>query len=63
MTCFSLLDAAWATSHPWAGKKPGLEGFVMIYTPASKDEFAVVFQLVMERYNNVTGMDAATTAE
>lgn len=51
------IDAGWAIAHPWAGQRPGLEGFVMIYTPGSKDELDVVFTLVMESYRFVTGKD------
>ena len=49
------IDAGWAVHHPWAGKKRGLEGFVMLYTPQTKDEMDVVFQLVEESYRFVTG--------
>ena len=45
----------WATHHPWADQRPGWEGFVMIYTPVSKDELEVVIQLVLQSYNFVTG--------
>lgn len=49
------VQAGWATPHPWAAKKAGLQGFVMIYTPVTKDELEVVFQLVVESYQYVTG--------
>lgn len=55
------IDAGWAIHHPWAAKKRGLKGFVMIYTPVSKDELEVVFHLIMESYEFVTGKDAAST--
>lgn len=55
------IQAGWATPHPWAAKKRGLEGFVMIYTAGSTDELEVVFQLVMESYRFVTGLDTAST--
>lgn len=45
----------WATYHPWANQRPGWEGFVMIYTPGSKEELEVVVQLVLGSYNFVTG--------
>ena len=48
------VKAGWATPHPWATNKPGLEGFVMIYTPVTYDELEVVFQLVVESYKYVT---------
>lgn len=49
------IEAGWAIHHPWASKKQGLEGFVMIYTPANKDELEVVFKLVKESYSFVSG--------
>ena len=52
------IEAGWAIQHPWAAKKRGLNGFVMIYTPVSKSELEVVFDLVMESYRFVTGKDA-----
>jgi phospholipase/carboxylesterase len=50
----------WAIHHPWADQRPGWKGFVMIYTPSSMDELEVVFQLVEESYNFVTGQDEAS---
>lgn len=47
--------AGWATPHPWANQRKGWEGFVMIYTPTSKDELDVVLQLTLDSYNFVTG--------
>ncbi len=55
------IEAGWAIHHPWAAKKRGLKGFVMIYTPVSKDELEVVFHLIMESYGFVTGKDAVST--
>lgn len=54
------VEAGWAIHHPWADQRPGWEGFVMIYTPGSTDELEVVFRLVLESYNFVTGNDAAS---
>jgi len=51
----NAVDAGWAIHHPWAAKKRGLEGFVMIYTPMSDDELDVVFELVKESYAFVSG--------
>lgn len=51
----SAVEAGWAIPHPWSQQRPGWEGFVMIYTPTSDDELRVVFQLVLESYNFVTG--------
>ena len=49
------VKAGWATRHPWADKRKGWEGFVMIYTPSTKGELDVVFRLVRESYHFVTG--------
>ena len=35
----------------------GWEGLVMIYTPSTRQELDVVFQLITESYNHVTGLD------
>lgn len=51
------VEAGWATPHPWADQREGWEGFVMIYTPQSVEELAVVFQLILDSYNFVTGRD------
>ena len=48
------VHTGWATYHPWAAQKSGLEGFVMIYTPASEEELDVVHQLVIESYRFVS---------
>ncbi|WP_305988826.1 luciferase family protein [Roseibium sp. MMSF_3544] len=49
--------AGWATMHPWASRRPGWEGFVLLYTPRSVDEADVVFQLIVDGYNYVTGQN------
>lgn len=49
------VELGWATYHPWADQRSGWEGFVMIYTPGSNDELEVVFRLVSQSYNFVTG--------
>jgi hypothetical protein len=55
-----VVKAGWAIAHPWAKKREGWEGFVMIYTPGSKTELEVVLQLVLESYGFVTGQDVAS---
>lgn len=50
------VELGWATHHPWADQRPGWEGFVMIYTPASVSELEVVTELVLRSYNYVTGI-------
>ncbi|MGI9401495.1 MAG: luciferase family protein [Rhizobiaceae bacterium] len=47
--------AGWAVRHPWAEQRPGWEGFVMLYTPKTTDELGVVYQLIVDSYNFVTG--------
>ena len=49
------VKAGWATPHPWAGRRPGWEGFVMVYTPGTPEELDVVLQLVVASYTYVTG--------
>lgn len=55
MTARAAIQAGWAIAHPWSQKRPGWEGFVMIYSPVSEYELDVVFQLVLSSYNYVTG--------
>lgn len=59
-----LVEAAaeegWAVAHPWAGERPGWEGFVMIFTPANSEELEVVYDLVVQSYGFVTGSDASS---
>lgn len=45
----------WATPHPWAKRRRGWEGFVMVFTPGSDEELDLVFKLVLASYNFVTG--------
>ncbi len=54
-TARAAVDAGWAIAHPWAKRRQGWEGFVMIYTPQTADELDVVFDLVRESYSFVTG--------
>ncbi len=49
------IETGWAIAHPWSDQRPGWEGFVMIYTPVSADELEVVFELVLNSYNFITG--------
>ncbi|MGI9502633.1 MAG: luciferase family protein [Geminicoccaceae bacterium] len=54
-TATVAIDTGWAVAHPWADQRPGWDGFVMIYTPQSADELEIVFELVLDSYNFVTG--------
>ena len=48
------VKSGWAVHHPWAGQRPGWDGFVMLYTPGTMDELEVVFRLVVASYTFVT---------
>ena len=50
-----LTEMGWGERHPWADRRDGWEGFVMLFTPQSMEELAVTFQLIVESYNHVTG--------
>jgi len=49
------VEKGWAEMHPWADQRDGWEGFVMLFTPQSIDELDVIFQLILDSYNFVTG--------
>ncbi|WP_298938098.1 luciferase family protein [uncultured Ruegeria sp.] len=51
------VETGWAVSHPWANKRPGWEGFVMIFTPTNAEELDVVLDLVQASYQFVTGQE------
>lgn len=57
------IEAGWAEPHPIASYM-GIEGMVMLYTPLDMAELDVIFQLVVDSYNFVTGrqVDAAEIA-
>lgn len=48
------IAAGWAEPHPIA-EHVGVPGLVMIYTPLTMEELDVVFTLVVDSYNFVTG--------
>jgi phospholipase/carboxylesterase len=50
-------ETGWGERHPWADKREGWEGFVMLYTPQSMAELDITFQLIVESYNYVTGQN------
>ena len=54
-TAIAAVKAGWATPHPWANQRPGWEGFVMIYTPMNNQELDVVYRLVVDSFEFVTG--------
>ncbi|MEM1163902.1 MAG: luciferase family protein [Pseudomonadota bacterium] len=47
--------AGWAVHHPWSRKRAGWDGFVMLFNPRTADEVDVIFGLVVDGYNYVTG--------
>lgn len=52
---FEAVAAGWAVRHPSAQYHARLEGFVMLYTPRTMEELDVVFSLIVDGYNFVTG--------
>jgi len=48
------VEAGWAEPHPLAAAM-GWDGMVMLYTPRTMEELDVIFQLVVDAYNFVTG--------
>ena len=50
------IEAGWAVAHPWAGQRPGFDGFVMIFTPTTTAELGIVTRLVELSYSYVTGV-------
>ncbi len=56
------INAGWAVAHPYNVEgREGWEGFVMIYTPQTIEELNVVFQLIVEAFNYVTGQELVAT--
>ena len=56
------IDSGWAVSHPFAVEgREDWEGYVMLYTPQSIEELNVVFQLIVDAFNYVTGQQIKAT--
>lgn len=55
-----LVKQGWGEIHPWADRFDGWEGLVMLFSPRSESELAVVFQLVVESYLHITGQNLST---
>ena len=49
------VDAGWALFHPAANTRPGFQGFMLLFTPRNGDELDVIFQLIVDGYNHITG--------
>lgn len=56
------IEAGWAEPHPIAAYM-GWEGMVMLYTPRDMAELDVIFQLVVDSYNFVTGRQVEAAPE
>lgn len=54
------IEAGWAEPHPIA-RHIGHEGMVMLYTPRTMEELDVIFQLIVDSYNFVTGRQVKAT--
>lgn len=55
------IETGWAISHPYAtSNREGWEGFVMLYTPQNTEQMDVVFQLIIDSFNHVTGKSIDT---
>ncbi|MGH2398006.1 MAG: hypothetical protein ACRDFW_13745, partial [bacterium] len=54
------IEAGWAEPHPMA-QYMGNEGMVMLYTPRTMEELDVIFQLIVDSYNFVTGRNVNAT--
>ncbi len=50
-----VAEKGWGERHPWADERDGWDGFVMLFTPQSMEELNIIFQLIVESYNHVTG--------
>ena len=52
-----VAEKGWGERHPWADEREGWDGFVMLFTPQSMNELDIIFQLIVESYNHVTGQN------
>jgi hypothetical protein len=50
-----LEKKGWGERHPWADRRDGWEGFVMLYSASTEEELKTLVQLIAESYNYVTG--------
>lgn len=57
-----VAEKGWGERHPWADRRDGWGGFVMLFTPQSMDELTIIFQLIVESYNYVTGQQVETSS-
>jgi len=50
-----LEQKGWGERHPWADRREGWEGLVMLYSASTEEELKTLIQLITESYNHVTG--------
>ncbi len=50
-----VVEKGWGERHPWADERDGWDGLVILFTPQSMAELDIIFQLIVESYNHVTG--------
>ena len=56
-----VAEKGWGERHPWADEREGWDGLVMLFTPQSMAELEIIFQLIVESYNHVTGQTLQTS--
>ena len=49
------VEQGWAERHPFATQRAGWDGLVMLYTPQTEADLEIIFQLIVESYNFITG--------
>ncbi|MEM9602769.1 MAG: luciferase family protein [Pseudomonadota bacterium] len=57
-----MVERGWGERHPWADRRDGWDGLVMIFTPLTDAQLQVVKQLIVESYNHVTGLSVSISA-
>ena len=56
-----VAEKGWGERHPWADEREGWDGLVMLFTPQSMAELDIIFQLIVESHNHVTGQSVQAT--
>jgi len=57
-----LEEKGWGERHPWADRRDGWEGLVMLYSASTEEELKTLMQLITESYNYVTGLNIQSPA-
>jgi len=57
-----VAEKGWGELHPWSGRRRGMDGFVMIFSPLNENELETVKQLIVDSYNHVTGQNLSAAA-